>query len=663
MQISLRSALTTGIATVTVSAVALAPAIQTLPAHDAVVPRVVSTQAWLPTAGSTYLEDVSAWVQNVLLPSAGASFPTPIPNEAVEVTGINDSIKNIYNAIEPWVEWGFDVAAYVVGWIPWVGWFAPQISILYDFGEAIVRTFVFNGADWLFGPLGFNQKVSNIIRDTWDASWQLLWDEIDWLIPGIPIPLPPLPPCPDILCGGWIGDAVVTASGWLRDGSLWIWNLWDEPIKGWIDSGVTFATDIMDSIDWIPFVPLIRFETNSIWGLTEGLGDALVYFAKDMITAGDQAVADFFNGGLITAAANATQATWNSIILRGGEAIDAFVAFIQEQWDYFTGGFLDQRLSSTTAGVQRTAAADGLAALVDNVRAALNGGAESLGGSLNGDVTTLAASLNGDVVRLRSAVREDFANLRAALNGDVAGLPAGLDGGIATLRATLNEDIANLGAALRGAVAGTAVTAEGTPPASGDDSVTGEAAGGGQSSAESDRSGHGFGRGERFHHVRGLGGRSEAAATGQTKDAVSSSTEDQGGRADSAVAGGEAQSEAPARGTKFRPGRHGYASGGDRVTKDGVPGQGGDGGKRSDQQGAAPDRSDASTGRADKPSDQRDGMSNGAGKRSHERDVSSGTPRKSSGKPSGPSAKRSAESPNKVFKGRGSADNGSGETD
>jgi hypothetical protein len=70
---------------------------------------------------------------------------------------------------------------------------------------------------------------------------------------------------------------------------------------------------------------------------------------------------------------NATEATWNSIVLHGGEAIDSVGVFVQEQWDYFTGGFLDQGLS-TAVGEERVAATGGLATVVDDLRAALRGG-------------------------------------------------------------------------------------------------------------------------------------------------------------------------------------------------------------------------------------------------------------------------------------------------
>ena len=101
-----------------------------------------------------------------------------------------DAIKNTYVAIEPWVHYGFQIAQYAVGWIPWVGWLAPQIDIFYHFGERIVRSLVFNSADWLWGPLPFGVGLANVARDSWNSLVQLGKDQWNFWLP----PLPPLPP-------------------------------------------------------------------------------------------------------------------------------------------------------------------------------------------------------------------------------------------------------------------------------------------------------------------------------------------------------------------------------------------------------------------------------------------------------------------------------------
>ena len=86
-------------------------------------------------------------------PSASKAFPpppiigpTPTPN------GFEDAIINTYHAIEPWVEWGFQVATYAVGFIPWFGRLSGQIMIFYYFGESIVESLVENSANWLWSP-------------------------------------------------------------------------------------------------------------------------------------------------------------------------------------------------------------------------------------------------------------------------------------------------------------------------------------------------------------------------------------------------------------------------------------------------------------------------------------------------------------------------------
>ena len=61
---------------------------------------------------------------------------------------------------------GFELAAYAVGWVPYVGWLAPQIMIFYNFGERIVRSITFNVADWLGGSISFWQGLANVVVDT-----------------------------------------------------------------------------------------------------------------------------------------------------------------------------------------------------------------------------------------------------------------------------------------------------------------------------------------------------------------------------------------------------------------------------------------------------------------------------------------------------------------
>jgi hypothetical protein len=131
------------------------------------------------------------WLARVIVPpSASAPFPSPTFEPTVVGNSIDSAIKNVYNAVEPWVEWGFDVAAYAVGWIPYVGWLAPQIEIFYNLVERIVRSITFNIADWLGGNVSFWDGLVNVVVDTVNSFIYFANDELAFWLP----PLPPIPP-------------------------------------------------------------------------------------------------------------------------------------------------------------------------------------------------------------------------------------------------------------------------------------------------------------------------------------------------------------------------------------------------------------------------------------------------------------------------------------
>jgi hypothetical protein len=139
---------------------------------------------------STRSPFVLGWAERVVIPpSAGAPFPTPQFLPIVAPTSLGSSIKNIYNAAEPWVRYGFDLAAYAVGWIPYVGCLAPQITIFYNFGERIARSITYNIADFLDGHISFVQGLINVGVDTFNSFVQLGIDQLNFWLP----PLPPFP--------------------------------------------------------------------------------------------------------------------------------------------------------------------------------------------------------------------------------------------------------------------------------------------------------------------------------------------------------------------------------------------------------------------------------------------------------------------------------------
>ncbi len=146
-----------------------------------------------PLTAGTLPNLLADWLYRIIVPpSAGKPFPEPEFEPVVEGNSIGSGIKNIYNAIEPWVQYGFELATYAVGWVPYVGWLSPQIMIFYHFGERIVRSITFNIADWLDGSVSFIEGLINVGVDTINSFIQLGIDQWNFWLP----PLPPLPPLP-----------------------------------------------------------------------------------------------------------------------------------------------------------------------------------------------------------------------------------------------------------------------------------------------------------------------------------------------------------------------------------------------------------------------------------------------------------------------------------
>jgi hypothetical protein len=202
VDISIRSWLTAGVAIITAAAITFVPCVEErAPAAPPPVVQIASPSIELAaqvqpaaTATATNLPGLLVdWLKRITVPpSASQPFPTPQFLPVVGGTSIDSTIKNVYNAVEPWVRYGFELATYAVGWVPYVGWLSPQIMIFYNFGERIARSITFNVADWLGGNVSFGQGLVNVGVDTVNSFIQLGIDEWNFFLP----PLPPLPPFP-----------------------------------------------------------------------------------------------------------------------------------------------------------------------------------------------------------------------------------------------------------------------------------------------------------------------------------------------------------------------------------------------------------------------------------------------------------------------------------
>lgn len=189
MTVSVRSSLAAGLAAATLGAVVLVPV--STPRTDALT---LSTDAFTWSSIELSSIEFSAAVAPLLAPFTSATAAVN-PGPVAAATGsAGEAIINTFNAVEPFVQYGFELAAWATGYLPWpIGWLGQQINIAYNTGEPIVQALVYSfaylidGQFDLIGPTlsyGLNLAVTNFVDG-----------EIAWILSFLP-PLPPLPPPP-----------------------------------------------------------------------------------------------------------------------------------------------------------------------------------------------------------------------------------------------------------------------------------------------------------------------------------------------------------------------------------------------------------------------------------------------------------------------------------
>jgi hypothetical protein len=90
------------------------------------------------------------------------------------------------------VQYGFELAQYAVGWLPYIGILAGQIPIFYQLIEPLIQSGLFNTLDWLSGAISFSQGLSNFAATTSSSINQFISNEYYWFLSFLP-PFPPLP--------------------------------------------------------------------------------------------------------------------------------------------------------------------------------------------------------------------------------------------------------------------------------------------------------------------------------------------------------------------------------------------------------------------------------------------------------------------------------------
>lgn len=180
MTVSVRSYLAVGIAAAMISAGTGA----------AVVSPVAA--APLPVMASPAVQ-LSALATALPLPAAAKppTKPTTSPfggGDPSDTPG--QRIINSYNALEPWVQYGVDLSAWGVGFLPWpVNLAAPQMTIGYSGVSALSQAVVYSVAYAVDGqPELIGPTLKNGVQT---AATNVVQGEIGWIRSYFP-PLPPL---------------------------------------------------------------------------------------------------------------------------------------------------------------------------------------------------------------------------------------------------------------------------------------------------------------------------------------------------------------------------------------------------------------------------------------------------------------------------------------
>ncbi len=200
MKRSARSAMAAGVSMLAVSAAVIA-SVQPTPAQSpapAPAPTVRLAAAVQPLQPGQEPPHIPALLQSSGL--APSVVPTALPGVpsvlAVPIApNLANDIDNLYLEIEPWVQYGFEVATAAIAWVPYVGFLSGLIMDGYFFGESIVASAVFNFTDFLRGDGGI---VENLVDFGVDVGLAFVWLGLDTLSTFVPLPpcncYPPRPP-------------------------------------------------------------------------------------------------------------------------------------------------------------------------------------------------------------------------------------------------------------------------------------------------------------------------------------------------------------------------------------------------------------------------------------------------------------------------------------
>lgn len=216
MIVSARSYIAAGIAALTAGVIAIPTTVEPLAAPTTISASVQREQVALLAAARSFTAQAQPPGSFLVLTPQRAATQAPAPNSSpdavikasptaaaaaapatqaalVGLPGLQNAIINAYTLINPWIDYGVDVAQYALSWVPVASFFAPQIGIFYySLIEPIMTSAVYNTAFVLGGTIGLVQGITNVINDSINAGMGFVNAQINWALSFLP-PLPPIP--------------------------------------------------------------------------------------------------------------------------------------------------------------------------------------------------------------------------------------------------------------------------------------------------------------------------------------------------------------------------------------------------------------------------------------------------------------------------------------
>lgn len=186
--VSVRSLLAAGVSATAVAALTVAPA-----PTAATLTGVVSPAVALRAAAEPLLEPLTTAAAAEFAPALCCSNPAAVP-QAAAVGTAGSVIINAYDALEPWVAYGFELADYALSFVPGLWWIAPAIDLAYFSIEPLVQAGVYSFGYLLDGQ--FADIGPTLTLGVQEAVNNFVFFGIAWI--GSLIPLPPLPPFPPV---------------------------------------------------------------------------------------------------------------------------------------------------------------------------------------------------------------------------------------------------------------------------------------------------------------------------------------------------------------------------------------------------------------------------------------------------------------------------------